>query len=54
MFDTTEVLRMFVATLGGGIVIGYLLTSWYNDVLLDRAERKLAECEALLEELGAS
>lgn len=53
-FTNTEIWRMFFAAFFGGIIIGYLLTSWYNDELLDRAERKLAECEELLEELGAS
>lgn len=56
MYELTsvELWRLIIAMFLGGIIIGYLLTSWHQDVLLDRAERKLAECSDEIDDLVAS
>jgi hypothetical protein len=53
MFDTAEVLRMFVATLGGGIVIGYLLTDWWNEKTIDRQGEQIDSLADEVESLVA-
>lgn len=51
---SVELWRIIIAMFLGGILIGYLLTSWRQDELLDRAERKLKESATTIEELVAS
>lgn len=53
MFDTTEVIRMFVATLGGGIVIGYLLTDWWNEKTIDKQGKQIVDLADTVEHLVA-
>lgn len=53
MYELTsvELWRLIIAMFLGGIIIGYLLTSWYNETLLDKQNEQIRDLADTVEHL---
>ena len=53
MYHTVEVIKLLLMMLAGGMIMGYLLTSWSQEIMIERQGRTIDDLVCQIENLEA-